>query len=226
MLEHGYEKEIFMNRYVRPVMFAFEPDVVNVFALASFGAAGAPTLNTSYSKGLCNLARNSIAFTATTTSSVTVTGVSSFAGLYPGMIVTGTNIPAATTIVSMNAGSGHMTLSQAATGANTGLTAAGGQYTFTFGSQYTPIQRLDSYVRLLDIDYRFDESAIPGSASTLAGSPYAPSMFLVQNNISNSQLANLVVQFGSGVGASFVASDPANGEIVRVWFAFTRSTAI
>jgi hypothetical protein len=217
-----------MNRYVRPVQFAFEADVVSVFALISFGAAGAPTLNTNYSKGICNIALNSISITGTSANtSTTISSVSSFAGLYVGMGISdgGVHIPANTTISSMNPGAGTMVISQAATGTNTGLTVSGGQYTITFGAQFSPA-RLDPYVRLLSASHLWDEAGVQGGASTGALAPAAPSMFLVGNNITSSTLANLVLQFGTGAGASFVAEVPASGEALRLFFSFTRSTAV
>lgn len=225
-----------MNRTVRPVCFAFEPDVVSVFANISFGAAGAPTFtvgtntqsnNVQVNKGLCNIALNTIAFTGTTTNgSPTVTSVSSFAGLYNGMTVTGTNIPAATTISSMAPGSGTITLSANATGANTGLTASGGQYTLTFGSQFTPFKRLDSYVRLLALHPLWELNGLQGGASTGASSPAAPTLFLVNNSISNASLASLTFQLGTLSGATFVAASPANGEKLKLAIHLTRSTAV
>lgn len=215
-----------MNRLVRPIMFCFEPSVVFQFNQINFGAAGAPTLTALNSKGACNIALNSIAFTGTSSASVTVTSVSSFAGLYNGMTVTGTNIPAATTISSMNPGAGTITLSQAATGANTGLSASGGQYTLTLGSQFTPFKRLDAYVKLLGVNHAWDESGLQGGASTGASAPAAPNLFIVGNNVSNGSLASVVFQTGSGVGSAFVANNPANGEILRLALKLCRSSAI
>jgi len=139
-----------MNRLVRPIMFAFEPDVVKAFAKVSFGASGTPTLDTTNSKGLCNVTRNST-----------------------------------------------------------------GNFTFTFGSQFTPFKRLDTYVKLLGLSHNFDES-VTGSA------PAAPSMCLTANNVSNSSLASVTLQFNSGGSAT----DPASGEICRLAFDLCRSTAI
>lgn len=214
-----------MNRLVRPVMFAFEPDVVLQFTRVTFGTAGAATLDTKNSKGACGFSLNMISFTATTTASVNVTAVSSFAGLYVGMTVTGTNIPASTTISSMNPAAGTMVLSQAATGANAGLSASGGQYTLTFGTQLTPFARLDTYVKLLDIDATFEAASL-GGATTGASSPTAPSFFVVQNNVSNSSLANIVIQFGTFSGSTFTAANPASGEKLELSVCLCRSTAI
>ena len=219
-----------MNRYVRPICFGFEPDIVSVFALASFGAAGAPTLNTNYSKGLCNLARNSITLTGDIASgNATVSNVSSYAGLYIGMGISGVGIQAGSTIAALTPGSGTLTLSATATATTPTLaiTVAGGQYTLTYGSQYTPFKRLDAYVRLLALSHNWDESGTQGGASTGAIVPVAPAMFLVANNISTSTLANLVLQFGYYTGSGvFTAKDPASGEVVRIYASFTRSTAI
>lgn len=225
-----------MNRFVRPILFAFEPDLVFAYLRCVWGAAGAFTLDTNHSKGICNFTKNVISFTGTTSASVTVTGVSSFAGLYNGMTVSdgGTHVPANTTISAMNPGAGTITLSQAATGTNTGLTATGGQYTVQFGSQAGV--RLDVYVRLLGMKFIFNEISLQGGVSTGASAPAASTLFLVGNNISTRTIpptpaanltdATLQLQFGNGGGSSFVAADPANGEIVHVGFEFTRSTAI
>lgn len=175
-----------MNRYVRPIMFGFEPDLVFVFGRASFGAAGAPTLSPTNSKGICNWALNTVTTVATTTnSSASVTAAVSLFGVYNGMSVTGTGIPASTTVSAVNPGAGTFTLSNAATASGSPtLTFSGGQYVITFGSQYTPFKRLDSYVKLVNLTYNWDpianEKAV--SAST-PSSPAAPFLFLIQNQI-------------------------------------------
>lgn len=222
------------NRNNRPVMFAFEPNLTHVFAMINFGAAGAPSLATnaqgvSNSKGVCNIALVSTAVTGSTTNtSTSVTSVSSFAGLYVGQSITGAGIPAATTIAAMNAGAGTITLSAAATATAAGvsLTVSGGQYTITFGSQFTPFKRLDPYVRLSHMKHIWDESGLQGGASTGASAPAAPALFIVANNISNASLASITFQVGSGSGASFVSAVPASGEILRLSFDFVQSTAI
>lgn len=220
-----------MNRLVRPVQFAFEPDVVSVFANLSFGAAGAVTLNqnsTDSSKGLCAAAINTISVTGNTTNtSTSVASVSSFAGLYVGMSITGAGIPAATTISAMNAGAGTITLSQAATATASGvaLSISGGQYVLTFGRNAT-LKQLDAYNRLLAIHHCWDESANQGGASTAALAPSAPAMFMVGNSISNSQVATITVQFGSYSGATFTAQVPDSGSKVRMLVSLCRSSAI
>ena len=225
-----------MNRFVRPIMFAFEPDMVFVAAKVSFGASGAPTLDTKNSKGVCNISLNTETFTGTTANaSPTVSAVSSFAGLYPGMLVSdgGVHIPAATTISSMNAGAGTITLSQNATGTNTGLTATGG-YIVQFGTQAGV--RLDAYNKLLVVQHIWDETGLPGTASVAAGSPQAPNMIINGNNISIRTIpgtvasalsdASITVYFGTVSAGQFTVVSPGNGEICRLMFKLVRSGAI
>ncbi len=175
-----------MNRLVRPVSFAFEPDVVSVFPRASFGAAGAPTLNTVSSKGVCNWAASTQVWKGTTATSTSVTSMQSLFGVYNGMSVTGSGIPASTVVSSVNPTAGTLTLSNAATSSLTAtpLTFSGGQYVITFGSQYTPFKRLDSYVKLLDLDYSWDESVNAyTSTGTSPAAPAAPDLFLLSNQV-------------------------------------------
>lgn len=217
-----------MNRLVRPVLFAFEPDVVLQFSKISFGSTGAPTIDTTQSKGICSVVRKSISVTGTTTNgSDTVTGVSSMLGIYVGMSVTGTGIPAAVTVAAANPGAGTIQLSDLATASGTPtLTIAGGQYTITFGAQFSPA-RLDAYVKLLGLHYNWDMTVKNAAAAgSIAASPAAPYMFLVTNNISNGSLANLIVQFGKLNNATFTAADPASGDIVRIAAQLCRSTAV
>lgn len=216
------------NRYMRPVMFAFEPDVVLQYSKISFGATGAPTIDTNQSKGICSVVRSTQTSPGTTTSSsASVTAATSLDGVYNGMTVTGTGIQAGTTVSSVNPVTGTLTLSQTATASGTvTLTFVGGQYTVTFGAQFSPA-RLDSYVKLLGLQHNWDESTLTAALSgTTPASPAAPAMFLVANNISNALLANLVIQFGTFSGATFTAADPANGDIVRLAVQLCRSTAI
>lgn len=217
-----------MNRLGRPVAFTMEPDVVSIFANISFGAAGAPTLNQTTpntSKGLCGISLNVISITATTDGSTAVlTAVSSFAGLYVGMGISGAGIPAGATISSMAPGSATITISANTTAAHSGETVSvsGGQYVLTFGRNIS-LNQLDAYVKLLGLTHSWDESGLQGGASTGASSPAAPAMWVVANNISNASLANIIVQFGSSLG---VAANPANGERVRLSCFLCRSTAV
>lgn len=226
-----------MNRLVRPVCFAFEPDVVSVFALISFGSTGAPTLNTTQCKGICNITRKTISITGDiANTSPTVSNVSSFAGLYVGMSITGTGIPAATTISAMTPGSGTITLSQNATAttATLAISVAGGQYVIQLGRQ-AGVQ-LDTYNKLLALSHNWDESGLQGGASTAASSPAAPAMILIGNQTAvrtvpptvagNLTDATITVQFGTLSGATFVAADPATGEKVRLSVKLCRSGAV
>ncbi len=175
-----------MNRLARPVCFAMEPDVVSLFARATFGAAGAPTLVQNDSKGFCQWAASSQVWTGTTTnSSTSVTGMKSLYGVYNGMSVTGTGIPASTTVTAVNPSAGTLTLSQAATGSATvALTFSGGQYILTLGSQLTPFTKLDTYPRLLDFDYFWDSiTNAKLQTSSSPSAPAAPFVFLVANQI-------------------------------------------
>lgn len=218
-----------MNRLVRPIMFAFEPDVVFAFAKMSFGASGVPTLDTKNSKGFCDVRQQVIAITGTTANaSPTVTSVSSFVGLYVGMFIDdgGTNVAVGTTISAMNPGAGTITLSANATGTNTGLNVTGG-YILTLGQLYKT--RLDAYNKLLDLNYTFDLTGLQGGVSTGASAPAAPQLFLTANNISNAALANIIFQTGNGTDAAnlpFKSIVPANGEILRLTLKLCRSGAI
>lgn len=225
------------NRLMHPVMFAFEADTCHLFAKISFGAAGAPTLDTTQCKGFCNITRKTISITGDiTNASPTVSNVSSFAGIYNGMSITGTGIPANTTISAKNPGAGTITLSQNATATTSTLaiSVAGGQYVIQLGRQ-AGVQ-LDTYTKLLGLSHNWDESGLQGGVSTGASSPAAPAMFIVGNNtkvVTSPRTiataltdATLTIQFGHFSGATFVAADPASGEIVRLAAQFSRSTAI
>lgn len=226
-----------MNRTVRPVSFAFEPDVVSVFAKIGFGAVGAPTLDTNNSKGICNVTRKAISVIATTDGTTAVlTAVSSFAGLYVGMIVTGVGIPVGAKIASMNPGAGTITLDQNTTSAHIAetISISGGQYVIQFGRNAGV--NLDTYNKLLHIKHVFLETGLQGGVSTAASAPAAPAMFVTSNLISvrtipttiatNLTDATVTVQFGTGAGTSFVAIDPAAGEIVELAIELCRSGAI
>ncbi len=226
-----------MNRLVRPVAFAFEPDVVSIFAKVSFGSAGAPTMDTMQCKGICNVTRKSISIIGDITStSPTVENVSSFAGLYVGMSISGTGIQAGSTILSMDAGAGTITLSANATAttAELAITVAGGQYVIQLGRQ-AGVQ-LDTYNKLLALSHIWDESGLQGDADTAASDPAAPSMFIVGNQTGvrtipptiagNLTDATVTVQFGTYSGGTFVAVDPASGDVVRLMLSMSRSSAI
>lgn len=225
-----------MNRLSRTVNFTLQAQIVTLFGKISFGAAGAPSLDTNFSKGFCNVTAGTIAFTGTTDgSTAVVTAVSSFAGLYVGMTVTGTGVPASTTISSMSAGAGTVTLSANTTQAHTEtLTASGGRYVVQLGQQAGV--RLDTYNHLMCLTYMWDQVPSQGNASTLALAPNAPEMFMVGNNTavitipgtstSPTTDATFTIQFGSGNGTSFVAGVPNNGDAIKLTLAMARSSAI
>lgn len=224
------------NRYARPIMFAMEPDVVFLFGRFTFGSSGAITKVANDSKGFCNATRVAISITGDiTNSSATVSNVSSFAGLYVGMGISGTGIQAGSTILSMNAGAGSLVLSATATAttATLAITVAGGQYLFQLGS--LAAVNLDVYNKLLGLNANWDLSGLPGAVSTAASTPAAPSMFLINNSVSIRTIpttaasvltdASFKVQFGTFSAGTFGAKDPASGEILRLALQLSRSSA-
>lgn len=222
------------DRYGTAVLFSLEKNIICLYARVTFGAAGAPTLDTNNSKGFCNIALKTIAFTGTSSASTSVTSISSFAGLYPGMAVVDSGpTHVNSTIASMNGGADTLTLADAATGTNTGLTASGGQYTLQLGTQAGV--RLDSWYKLLQFQYSWDESGSQGTASTLALAPAAPNVFMVGNRTairtvpatatSNSTDCTLTFQTGSGAGTSFTAVAPGNGDALRLALVFGNCSA-
>jgi len=213
------------NRQFTPVLFALEKNVVFLSAKFSVGASGVPTIDALNSKGICSIAQKTLTFTATSATGTGLTAVSSFAGLYVGMAITGSGIPAGTTIVSMNAGAGTMVISQATTTTVVGLTATvTGGYTIQFGTQAGV--RLDTYNKLMMIERINDMTGLQGAAATAPSAPVAPAMLLVNNSISTSLIASVTVVFGSYATGAFVASQPASGEIIRMLFVLGNSTAI
>ncbi len=214
------------NRVYRPVQFGLEPDIVTLFAQINFGAAGAATLTALNSKGFCKIARYTKSFTATGTSTASLTAVSSFVGLYLGMALTGTNVAASSTITAMNGGAGTMTSSQATSGAITTVTATGG-YILTLGSLYP--SKLDTYVKLLGFSASWDMSAAQGAVDSLALAPAAPSVFLTQNAVATAGSASLTLLTGrltDASGTPFNVIDPASTEILRLTLQLSRSSAI
>lgn len=206
-----------MNRLVRPVMFAFEPDLVQVFARATFGAAGAPTLDTNNSKGVCAWNKVSQVWTATTTNtSASVTAAQSLFGVYNGMTVTGTGIPASTTVSAVNPGAGTLTLSNVATASGTvPLTFSGGQYQIQFGSQATPFLRLDTYVKLLQMTRLWDEvTNAVGNAAATPSAGLAPHVFLVESTIAYSNQTFTRTGTTDGSTGAITAVTPSIGGII------------
>lgn len=229
-----------MNRFTTPVNFAFEKNVVQVFGRVTFGANGAPILDTNNSKGICNVALNAVTFLgATTGSSTTVSSISSFQDLFSGMTVTGSAgaLQASTTLGSFTAATGSLALNQVAvqTGNSVQLSATGGQYIFQFGQQAGI--RLDGYFKLLSFSYAWDEStgSASGTATTLQLAPSSTQCFIVNNlsqvrtipatTTSNSTDCTISVQLGNGTGVGFSAVQPVSGEVLRVKFIFGNSSA-
>lgn len=230
------------STYGTPVLFTKEKNVWILSALVQFGPSGAVTLNTTQSKGICNVANESVAFTGGTTNSTTTLGtVSNFDGLFYGMTITGPagELQAGSTVNSFSAAGKSLVLSKQAitTDASATYNATGGRYRFQFGQQAA--LRLDPYVKLLGVDVRFDVStgSAGGNAAQLQLAPSAPIAFVVDNQISvrtipatstsGSTDASVALQFGygTGPGTGFVATAPADGEQARVVFIFGNSTA-
>lgn len=233
------------NRYTSPVMFAFEKNLTIVSARVVFNPSGLAVLDTTNSKGVCNFQIDAVAFNANTTgSSTTMSSVTSFAGLYNGMTLSG-GFGATPTISSMTASAGSLVLSSGTgvTPTNGGIvTATGGRYRIQFGTQAA--QRLDTYNKLLGFDYEWSmtTSSAVGTASRLALAPNAPLIFLVQNNISTRTIprtstsgstdASLVLQMGlqgtagGAMASGFTASTPAAGEVLQLTFFLGNSTAL
>lgn len=226
------------NRNYTPIMFALEKNVVFLAAQATFDGSGNPTLITNNSKGICNLAVQAVMLNGNTTaSSTSVSSVTNFTDIFVGQTVSGTGIQASTTISSFNVGAGTITLSKVASSTNPAdlLAVTGGQYTFQFG--FKAVTNLDTYPKLLMASHNWDEStgSASGTVSLIQSAPAAPAMFIVGNNTqiktipatstSGSTDATLTVQFGTGAGTSFIASNPGNGDLLRMFFMFGNSTA-
>lgn len=225
------------NRYGTPVTFTMEKNVVQLYARVIFGPSSVPLLDTSNSKGFCNVGFNTPVFTGTTASgSSSISSVSSFKGLFTGMTLTGSGVGG--TIGTMTAATSTIVMSAPATSAQatTTITATGGQYVFQLGTQAGV--RLDAYNKLLDFNFTFYEEngSATGAYQQLQLAPNAPLGFVIQNNIStrtipatltsNSTDCTIVVQFGSGgAGSSFVAAAPVNGEILRLSLDLGNSSA-
>jgi hypothetical protein len=229
------------NRFGTAVMFTLEKNVMFLSAQVNFGATGIPSLIPNNSKGFCSIAPDAVMFSANSVgSSATLSSVTSFAGLYPGMTLTGTF--GTGTISSITAAAGGSITLVSGTGVvttNGGLVAAtGGRYRVQFGTQAGV--RLDTYTKLLGLDISQDMSSgsASGSASVQALAPAAPDYFIVQNNIttktipstltSNSTDASIVVQLGNhqaGAGGNFVAKDAVAGTQMRLRVMLGQSTA-
>lgn len=214
------------NRNFTPVLFGLEKNLVLLGAHITFGANGAPTLDAINSKGFLSVAQFSTSFTATASTTASFTAVSNFTDLYNGMTISGTNIAASSIISAINAGAGTFTSSNASTGVVSAVTATGG-YTLSLGALIQNSPRRDTYAKLIDLDIISDLSGLQGGASTQAGTPAAPSWFMIQNNVANGSLANVVLMCGTmnGAGATFKAVQPASGEGIYVRMLLCNSTA-
>lgn len=211
------------GRAYTPVMFSLEKNVVHLGAHILFGANGVPTLDVKNSKGFCNVTQNTQTFTATGTSTASITGVSNFTGLYNGMILSGTNVQAGSVISALNPGAGTFTLSLPTTGAITSVTATGG-YVLQLGTQAGV--RLDTYVKLLGLSVLNDMTALQGGATTGAQAPLAPQWFLINNSVSIAQSASLTLMCGSGSGTAFTSVNPQSGSAAYIQLLLGNSTSI
>lgn len=227
-----------MNRYTTPVLFSFAKNLTFVYGKVTFNPSGVPVLDTNNSQGICSFNIAAVSFTGNTSSgSNVITSVSSFAGLFNGMSLTGSGGYTAT-ISSITAAAGTMVVTGGngvAQGANP-LQATGGRYVIQFGQQAGV--RLDAYNKLLAFKQSFDQtlSSVSGTTTTNALAPLAPNVFIVGNNTSvitvpktttsGSTDATLTIQMGTGQGGSFTAVTPSEGDTMRFEVAFKNSTAI
>lgn len=231
------------NVYASPVLFTKEKNV-HIFTLrAVFDNNGVVALDTSNSKGICAFGPDQVSFSGNTVaSSASVSSVTSFAGLFNGMTVTGITqtVGAAVTISSMTAGTSTLVLSSGtnvvAQPANA-LIATGGRYRVQFGT-LSGIN-LTPFVKLMGFSYDFRETtaSASGNATRLQLYPYVEEAFVVQNNIavrtipatttSGSTDASIAVQFGyyGSDNNTFTATTPKAGEVVHMTFVLGNSTA-
>lgn len=229
------------NVYGSSVNFSKELNVTRLYARVVFNPNGVAVLDVNSSKGVCAVNNESVAFTGATTNSVSVIGtISSFAGLFTGMTVTGSTgaIQANTTIGSMSLALG-VGLNQvaSATGNPVNLFATGGRYRFQFGYNTLSQPNLSAFPKLLHVQQYWDEStsSAVGTATSLALAPNNVYGFVVDNKVSvktipatatsGSTDCSIAMQFGTGHGQSFVARQPNTGDSVRLEFVFANSTA-
>ncbi len=230
------------NRYQTPVLFAMEKNVVFLYARVVFGASGTAILDTQNSKGICNVALTTPTFVGNTSSaSTTISSVTSFALLYPGMVLSGTSINANTTISSMTQSATNQTITMSGV-ANPSFaqgltfTATGGLYSFQFGTQAAT--RLDSYYKFLGMQSHWVQTtgSATSSATQVGLIPTAPASFIVQNNTrqrtipatttSGSTDCTLSVIYGAGNATAFLAASPNAGDSLYVSFKFGNSSAV
>lgn len=241
------------NVYGTPVLFSKQNNTWILEAKVNFGVAGstsaAANLDGAFSKGFISINPESVAFTASVTNSLTYIGsVSSFAGIFAGMTVTGSAgaLQTVTEIDNVNANlTMNFTGQSIPTSDLVGLLASGGRYRIQLGTNQLLQTGLTPYVKLLYAQVVWDESTSSaiGSATSIAFAPAAPSMFIVDDKVSrrtvpptavtNSADCSVAVQFGfntsSGIGAAIVnrfeAANPQAGESCKIIFVLGNSTA-
>lgn len=231
------------NRYGSVVMFALEKNVYNIFGQFVFDNGGVISTVANNSKGICNAWQNTPTFSgATSSGSATITSVTSFAGLFTGMQITGASASSTSlTIGTISASTGSVVLSKAAalaTSASSSFVAQGGQYIIQFGTNQS-LGMLDAYAKLVSVLWN-PEMTTGSSSGTLtqaqlmptdgSGEPTLIGNFTKQRTIpttltSASQDCTIVIQFGNGGGTGFVASVPGAGEQWKMHAVFVNSTA-
>lgn len=233
------------NVYATTVSFQKEKNVTTLYATVVFNGSGVPVLQTNDSKGIANFWQETVSLNANVVNSTTsLSSVSSFAGLFSGMNLTGAGLATSQVISSMSVsgaadGSITVTKQNITTGGAVPLVAEGGRYRVQFGTinGSAPV-RYDAYNKLLQVNYTWDmtTSSASGTAAQLQLAPNATSVFVLgsisfnqvtvpNSTTSGSTDASIVLQMGDGAGLSFQAKDPQNGEKLRLEFVFGNSTA-
>jgi hypothetical protein len=219
------------SRAFTSVQFALEKNVVYLSAHVTIGANGVPTVDAPNSLGILACTQfTTPAFTATGTSTASITAASSFVNLYNGMNLVGTNVPATATISAINAAAGTFTISNATTGAISSVTAVGG-YRLQLGKVAGISTQLDTYNKILAVNITSDLSGLPGAAATQAAAPAWSDWFLMQNTIASGTAgtgASVCFQLGyaSSAGtAGWKTVQPASGEGFYVQLMLGNSTA-
>lgn len=219
------------DRDFTAVLYSMEKKVTILSAHVTFAANGVPTLDPLNSKGFLGITQQSVSFTATGTSTTSITGVSNFTGLYNGMILSGTNVATGSVISAINASAGTFTLSIATTGAISAVTATGG-YQLQMGKVSYGVNSLDTYPKILGVNIFSDESALPGAVATQASAPAWTDWFINKNTVSSNTAvtgASVYFQLGyaSGSGAAnWKTVNPATSEGIYVQVIMCNSTAL
>jgi len=245
------------NPYGSPVRFTKEVNVWDLFAIMNVGSGGAlniarTSLGAYVGKGIANVWQNTPTFTGVTSSgSSTITSISSFAGIYTGMGLSGpgtTYFTQGQTVGTISVATGSIVVNGGSANAFTGSTGAtmavqGGQYIFQFGlsqtiGSLTQNARLDTYNKLFDINlsYACDVASSVGTATQAALAPNALNYFVSAFNLqtktvpststSGSTDASITLQLGNGSGPSFVAATPQAGTVMRVNFTLSNTTTV